>query len=156
MLNKNRSLWLFNIRSERDVDFFEMICSKFQTRLSANQNRKNRISFEIFIDVIYKNGHWRASRRIPAMMGFFLAAVGLVAAFICRMCCRWRFFLHHAATFVARNRTILLPGAHGTHAAIVNPNIKRSAFTRSEIGRPRQRVSLLPIAAPYALLPNLK
>ncbi len=32
------------------------------------------------VDLIYRNGHWKASRRVPAMIGFFLAAIGLVAS----------------------------------------------------------------------------
>jgi len=32
------------------------------------------------IDWLYRRGHWTASRRIPAMIGFFLAAGGLLAS----------------------------------------------------------------------------
>jgi len=32
------------------------------------------------VDRIYKSGRWRASRRIPAITGFFLAAAGLIAS----------------------------------------------------------------------------
>jgi len=32
------------------------------------------------IDWIYRRGHWTASRRVPAMIGFFLAAGGLLAS----------------------------------------------------------------------------
>jgi len=31
------------------------------------------------VDRIYKSGHWNASRRIPAILGFLLAAIGLLA-----------------------------------------------------------------------------
>jgi len=31
------------------------------------------------IDMIYRRGHWTASRRVPAIVGFILAAVGLLA-----------------------------------------------------------------------------
>ncbi len=32
------------------------------------------------VDRIYKSGRWQASRRVPAIIGFFLAAVGLVVS----------------------------------------------------------------------------
>ena len=32
------------------------------------------------VDAIYRRGHWRASRRLPAMSGFALAGIGLLAS----------------------------------------------------------------------------
>jgi ACS family glucarate transporter-like MFS transporter len=32
------------------------------------------------VDQIYKSGHWQASRRVPAIIGFILAAVGLIVS----------------------------------------------------------------------------
>ena len=33
-----------------------------------------------FVDKIYKTNRWELSRKIPAIMGFFLAASGLIAS----------------------------------------------------------------------------
>ena len=34
------------------------------------------------VDVIYRQGRWRASRQLPAMVGFALAAIGLIASLL--------------------------------------------------------------------------
>src|SRR5262249_52008498 len=31
-----------------------------------------------FVDALYRRGHWTRSRRVPAMLGFSIAAVGLI------------------------------------------------------------------------------